>query len=344
MFQTHIESGMVKVPKLVSSQLVWLDLKINPKELRLDTLSCGQSFRWKSYNEYWVSTLYGDLYVLKETSQSVFYGVSKEQAADKQVVQRLNKTLRDYFQIDLLSLEKYYEEWSQKDTNFKKKSVYFQGIRMLRQDPWENLICFICSSNNNITRISQMVHKLCTNFGSKIATLDNEDYYGFPTLKSLANETIETKLRALGFGYRAKYIAKTAQTILKEHPEEQENWIKNLRSLPYEETKEILMTLPGVGPKVADCICLMSMDYPQSIPVDTHVWQIAKKDYGFNKKQAKTLNVTLYNEIGNHFRFLFGPYSGWAHSVLFSAELTSFKHKLEEKEKENSRSKKQKIK
>ncbi|CAO3635440.1 unnamed protein product [Cunninghamella echinulata] len=324
---------MVKVPNFTSSQLVWFDLKTKPKELRLDTLSCGQSFRWR---------------FIMISAQSVFFGVPKKQAEDKQVVQRLDKTLRDYFQLDFLSLETCYEDWGQKDKNFKKKSIHFQGIRMLRQDPWENLICFICSSNNNITRISQMVHKLCTNFGSKIATLDKVDYYGFPTLKSLANEKMEVKLRELGFGYRAKYIAKTAQIILKEHPNEQEEWVKSLRQLPYEETKEILMTLPGVGPKVADCICLMSMDHSQAIPVDTHVWQIANKDYGFKKQQTKTLNKTLYNDIGNHFRSLFGDYSGWAHSVLFSAELSSFKHKLEVEEKDdddddgNSRSKKQK--
>lgn len=59
----------------------------------------------------------------------------------------------------------------------------------------------------------------------------------------------------------------------------------------------------------------MSLDHPESIPVDTHVWQIASRDYGFNKR-GKTLTSKLYIEVGDHFRLLFGEYSGWAHSVI----------------------------
>ncbi|KAI8334721.1 DNA glycosylase [Chlamydoabsidia padenii] len=313
---------MVKVPKYQSARYVWFDLKISPKELRLDSLRCGQSFRWQSIQDQWACVLNGKLYVVKESPHSVFYGVPEQEAGRKELVDEMERTLRDYFQLDLLSLEKAYGRWSKIDTNFKNKAVHIQGIRMLRQDPWENLICFICSSNNNITRITQMVHKLCLHFGSKIATLDDTDYYNFPTLASLASDGIESKLRQLGFGYRAKYISQTAQKILKEHPDEQEAWLTSLRQLPYEETKQALITLPGVGPKVADCICLMSMDHAEAIPVDTHVWQIASRDYGFGKKQNKTLTTILYNQIGGHFRTLFGQHSGWAHSV--SILITSF--------------------
>ncbi|KAI8099065.1 DNA glycosylase [Halteromyces radiatus] len=317
-----------KVPKFQSSKYVWFDLNTSPKELRLDTLRCGQSFRWQSVQDHWVCTLGEQLYLLKESAHSVFYGVPEDEAKNSKLVKHMDQTLRDYFQLELLSLEKAYERWSRLDTNFKTKAIHFQGIRMLRQDPWENLICFICSSNNNITRISQMVHKLCIHFGSKIATLDDTDYYGFPTLASLAEEGTESKLRQLGFGYRAKYIAQTAQKIKKEHPEQQEAWVADLRKLSYEETKQTLITLPGVGPKVADCICLMSMDHAEAIPVDTHVWQIAARDYGFGNKQNKTLTTVLYNQIGDHFRTLFGEHSGWAHSVLFSAELKGFEKRL----------------
>ncbi|CAO3598136.1 unnamed protein product [Absidia cylindrospora] len=319
---------MVNVPKFKSTGYVWFDLKTSPRELRLDTLRCGQSFRWRAAQDQWACVLKGQLYVLKESPNSIFYGVPELESKDKKLVQEMDRTLRDYFQLDLLSLEKAYARWCGLDPNFKTKAVHFQGIRMLRQDPWENLVCFICSSNNNITRITQMVHKLCIHFGSKIATLDDTDYYSFPSLASLAKDGTETKLRQLGFGYRAKYIAQTAQKIIKEHPDEQEAWLHSLRELPYEETKQTLITLPGVGPKVADCICLMSMDHAEAIPVDTHVWQIASRDYGFGKKQNKTLTTILYNQIGDHFRTLFGEHSGWAHSVLFSAELKSFEHRL----------------
>ncbi|KAI8074802.1 DNA glycosylase [Gongronella butleri] len=318
---------MVKVPSLLLSQLVWHDLKVTPRELRLDTLRCGQSFRWKQVQEHhWACALQGQLYVLKEDPLTVYYGMAPNEAEDPQAVSRTAGALRDYFQLDLLSLDDAYQRWNKADPHFNARARFFPGIRMLRQDPWENLICFICSSNNNIARISQMVDKLCSHFGPKIATLDGTDYYGFPALEKLATTQTESKLRALGFGYRAKYIHQTAHMLKDVHPDD---WLMSLRKMDYEDTKAALITLPGVGPKVADCICLMSMDHAEAIPVDTHVWQIATRDYGFSKKSTtKTMSPALYKDIGDHFRKLFGSFSGWAHSVLFSAELKVFESKL----------------
>ncbi|KAI9484198.1 MAG: DNA glycosylase [Benjaminiella poitrasii] len=309
--------------KISSNSLRWKDLCISSNELRLNTLRCGQSFRWKQLNDHWISVLNGKLIVLKETPSSVLYGdYDGNQEQEKTIGE-----LRDYFQLDRVSLEECYERWSRLDANFAKKAVHFKGIRILRQDPWENLISFICSSNNNITRISQMINKLCTRFGKKVAKFDDEEFYDFPSLEEiLLTPKLESILRELGFGYRAKYIANTAIKIKSEHPDLGEKWLQTLRQMPYLEAKSTLMEFQGVGPKVADCVCLMSLDHSESIPVDTHVWQIALKDYGFNKR-AKTLNSKLYDEVGEHFRLLFGKFSGWAHSVLFTADLKSFETK-----------------
>ena len=95
-----------------------------------------------------------------------------------------------------------------------------------------------------------------------------------------------------------------------------------MRNKEYEIAKEELLSLAGVGPKVADCVLLMSLDKPGAIPVDTHVWTIAKRDYGFNTgTSAKTLTARNYQSIGDKFRQVFGEQAGWAHSVLFSAEV-----------------------
>ncbi|KAI7903476.1 DNA glycosylase [Cokeromyces recurvatus] len=278
-----------------SSSLLWKDLCIPPTELRLNTLRCGQSFRWKQMNDHWTPT-------------TILFG--NHDSHNKEQEQSTITELRDYFQLDKVSL---------------KESIQFKGIRILRQDPWENLISFICSSNNNITRISQMIHKLCVQFGKKVAVFEDEAFYDFPSLQELLVPNLESILRDLGFGYRARYIAHTANKIKLDHPELGETWLGTLRNRPYLEAKKTLMEFQGVGPKVADCVCLMSLDHTESIPVDTHVWQIALKEYGFNKKSStKTLNSQLYNEVGDHFRLLFGKYSGWAHSVLFTADLKTF--------------------
>ncbi|XP_078687306.1 N-glycosylase/DNA lyase-like isoform X1 [Branchiostoma floridae x Branchiostoma belcheri] len=228
--------------------------------------------------------------------------------------------LRDYFQLDV-KLTDLYEQWCQADPHFKQVSPNFTGIRMLRQDPVENLFSFICSSNNHISRISGMVERLCEAYSTQVCQIYGEKYYAFPTVSALAGRGVEERLRKLGFGYRARYISETAQYIMKQGGE---SWLYNLRTLPYEQAKAELMKLSGVGAKVADCVCLMSLDKTGAIPVDTHVWQIVNRDYKHKLGTTKTLTDKTYKEIGDFFRQLWGPYAGWAHSVLFAADLRKF--------------------
>lgn len=228
----------------------------------------------------------------------------------------------------------------------------------MNQDAWEALVCFICSSNNNISRISQMAHKLCVHYGARLGTVDGEDYHDFPPPAALAKPSVEAHLRQLGFGYRAKYIVQTAQTMCEEKPQ---GWLNQLRNPacppPWEEaavttTKgdgrdaatsngdtdvcpatyttahEQLLTLSGVGPKVADCVSLMGLGWGEAVPVDTHVWQIAVRDYKFKKIASKTFSRAIHDAVGDHFRKLWGPYAGWAQSVLFTANLKSFSERL----------------
>merc|ERR1711915_107993 len=112
-----------------------------------------------------------------------------------------------------------------------------------------------------------------------------------------------------------------------------ESWIHQLRKLDYKDAKEKLLTLSGIGPKVADCILLMSLDQPSSVPVDTHVFQIAKQ-YLPHLNNCKTVTAKIYTEIGDHFRGLYGEYAGWAHSVLFSADLRHSQNLKENKDEE----------
>ncbi|KAI7869961.1 OGG1 protein type 2e [Spinellus fusiger] len=244
------------------------------------------------------------------------YGYDKATTSSSLEKEALKHLLRDYFQLDTVSLASCYQQWSEADPHFHK-IMAIKGIRMLRQDPWECLVGFICSSANNITRITRMVKALRIHYGPKIATIDGRDYHGFPSISALAQPNVEKELRTLGFGYRAKYIVNTATKMMTDHPEAPEAWLKGLRKVPYSEAKLALLSMPGVGPKVADCVCLSSLDHAKAIPVDTHVWQIALRDYGFKTKhpRTKTLTAKLYDQIGDHFRGLFGDYSGWAQSV-----------------------------
>lgn len=165
--------------------------------------------------------------------------------------------------------------------------------------------------------------------------------HDFPTPESLTKKTVEAHLRELGFGYRAKYIAETARIIAKEKPSA---WLDSLRNpdfpafnavavidgpqSTYKDAQAALLSLTGVGPKVADCVCLMGLGWGESVPVDTHVLQIAQRDYRFGKKGPKTINKVMYDAIGDHFRGIWGKYAGWAHSVLFTADLREFSSRI----------------
>ncbi|TSL97280.1 N-glycosylase/DNA lyase [Bagarius yarrelli] len=234
--------------------------------------------------------------------------------------------LRDYFQLGV-NLEDLYKKWGDADAHFSHTGNIFSGVRMLRQDPVECLFSFICTSNNHISRIQGMVERLCSTLGTPLCKLDDAHYHDFPSIKALAGSGVEAQLRGLGFGYRARFLQQSAHLITSSRGP---NWLYTLRNAPYLEAKAALLTLPGVGSKVADCVCLMSLDKSEAVPVDTHVWQIARRDYGCaSGSKQKTLTEKVHNEIGDFFRKLWGPYAGWAHSVLFCADLKKFQ-KLKE--------------
>ncbi|RPB14446.1 hypothetical protein P167DRAFT_552633 [Morchella conica CCBAS932] len=311
----------------------WKKLPVPLSELCLSSvLRCGQSFRWKSSgNDEWSCALSGRILSLKQDPTHLYYRavfpssavVMKEEDNIKNehgikhengvIVDDTVELIRDYFNLSV-NLTELYEKWSSRDPHFKKKAPAFTGIRMLRQDPWENLVSFICSSNNNISRIGQMVENLCITFGTPLGQLGETPYYDFPPPSQLTPASVEGKLRNLGFGYRAKYIHQTAQIVAARG----EDWLHGLRYVPYREAHEALLELQGVGPKVADCVCLMSLDKKESVPVDTHVWQIAMRDYKFGKGKHKSLTKATYLAIGDHFRELWGEEAGWAHSVRAS--------------------------
>lgn len=92
-----------------------------------------------------------------------------------------------------------------------------------------------------------MVEKLATFYGTEICKIDGETFYSFPNIKSLSQSSVEEKLKANGFGYRAKYISKSAQFIMQSGGD---NWISKLKEMEYVDAKKNLMSLMGVGAKV----------------------------------------------------------------------------------------------
>ncbi|PAA91979.1 hypothetical protein BOX15_Mlig027060g2, partial [Macrostomum lignano] len=314
-------------PKVfASSSNAWHSLSCPASELNLGvTLACGQSFRWRQLEQegYWAGVHADKVWLLRRPSEACIefqvYPPSSSAASDQQV-------LEDYLRLNGPTLESLYAGWSASDPVFRSVCSQFPDVRvrLLRQQPLENLFSFICSSNNNIARISQLVEKLCKYFGQQICIVDGREYYGFPQLSALCSPEAEPRLRELGFGYRAKFVVESARRLLDLGGAD---WLHSLRgsAQPDEIRRCLTKEFTGVGRKVADCVCLMSLDQLHLVPVDVHVMRIARSLYGL-PACTKSLTESAYQSISDFFPSLWQPHAGWAHTVLFAADLARFQH------------------
>lgn len=246
--------------------------------------------------------------------------------------------LLDFLNVGI-SLTEVWESFKASDTRFAELATHLGGARVLRQDPLECLIQFICSSNNNIKRITMMVDFI-SSLGNYVGAVGGFKFYEFPSLERLGMVS-EQELRAAGFGYRAKYIVGTVEA-LKSKPGGGMEWLAALRKVDLPEAIVSLCSLPGVGPKVAACIALFSLDQHHAIPVDTHVWKIATR-YLLPELAGTSLTPKLSNRVADAFVRTYGKYAGWAQTLLFIAELPSQKSLLNSTEEKTPNSKKRKL-
>lgn len=183
------------------------------------------------------------------------------------------------------------------------------GLRVMRPaDVVEETFSFLCTPNNNMPRILAMVRGLATH-GPKI---DGPELHRFPSLETMASLP-EATLRSQGFGYRARTIPSLARQILDRGGEE---WLLALRDVEYQAAYDALVSLNGIGPKLADCIALFALHHTEAVPVDTHLWQAAVRMY-FPEWEGGSLTEGRYRQIGDLFRSRHRDLAGWAHQWLF---------------------------
>lgn len=172
-----------------------------------------------------------------------------------------------------------------------------KGIRILRQDHWETLICFILSANNRLPRIMGIVDRLCARLGE-----DCGGYHAFPTPERMARENAAF-YRELGAGYRAEYLEKTARAVADGFD------LKKLEEADNASARGALRTLAGVGPKVADCILLYGYHRTEAIPVDTWI----KKAYA----QICADGCRNTEAMRRRLEEIYGSFGGFAQQYLF---------------------------
>ncbi len=257
-----------------------------------DIFECGQCFRWNkqengSYTGIWKENVVN---IKKEGQNYVFTGICKNENFEEEI--------QKYFDLDR-NYEQIKNELSKKDKYMKTSIQYGKGIRILNQDLWETIISFIISANNNIPRIKGIIERLSKTYGNKIEW-NGEEYYTFPTPEQLKNVTIE-EYRKLGLGFRDIRLYETTKMI--------RNGEVNLKELEENpntiEVREKLLTLSGVGPKVADCILLFSdLKRLEVFPIDVWVRRVMNDLYikeedetKVNKKQIEKLAKAKFGDL-----------------------------------------------
>ena len=215
--------------------------------------------------------------------------------------------MEEYFDLKR-DYKKIKEELSKIDENMKTSIEYGKGIRILNQDLWETIISFIISANNNIPRIKGIIEKLSKKYGKELE-FEGKKYYTFPTPKELENVTVED-YRNLGLGFRDIRLYETTKMILEKKVDLQE-----LRKNPNTfEVREKLLTLSGVGPKVADCILLFSdLKRFEVFPIDVWVRRVMNDLYIKNPDETKVSKKQI-EKIANE---KFGNLAGLAQQYLF---------------------------
>lgn len=271
----------------------------NSFELK-DIFECGQCFRWNEQDDGSYIGVFGEnvLNVRKINNEIIFTGICKE---------NIKTTVEEYFDLNR-NYENIKNKLSNIDENMKKSIEYGKGIRILNQDLWETIISFIISANNNIPRIKGIIERLSKKYGKEINWKGNK-YYTFPTAKQLKDVTVQ-EYRELGLGFRDIRLYETTHMILdkKINLEEMQ---KNPDTI---QVREQLLSLSGVGPKVADCILLFStLKRFEVFPIDVWVRRVMNDLYIHNQDETK-VNKKEIEKIANE---KFGNLAGLAQQYLF---------------------------
>ena len=261
-----------------------------------NSINSGQVFLWKKNKDYW----YG------------VNGTNILKIDKKAEIESFQNSKVDFFR-ETDDMTKIIKSIS-KDKIVKDAVKKFQGMRILRQDPFQCLISFIVSSNSNIPKIKFCLENITKKFGKKVLW-EGLEFYLFPKPQKLAKASL-VDIKSCGVGYRDSFIIQAAKMIASKEID-----FQNLKKMNYYTAKEEICKIPGVGNKVADCVMLFSLDKLESVPLDRWIVRILSKYYN-DKFEIKTKTITpkqydtLHQKIIEHF----GPYAGYSQQFLFKSE------------------------
>jgi N-glycosylase/DNA lyase len=274
-------------------------------------VSCGQVFRWRETPDGALVGVDGDCWwVVRQDGREVHVSGSGS-------VGEFRRLFRDE------------EDWEGMRAELLARGpelapfvTQLPGLRLLAPaDAVEETFSFLCTSNNHLVRITSMVASLAA-YGPVIAECDGQALYRFPSVETIA-AIPEDELRAKGFGYRAATIPVAARQIVERGGAA---WLDGLKSATREVARAEFLGLSGVGPKLADCVCLFALGHRDAVPVDTHVRQALVRLY-HPHLVGQALAESSYRAFARDFRSRFGGLAGWAHQFLFYENLLNWRRR-----------------
>ncbi|MEM3507092.1 MAG: hypothetical protein QW589_02290 [Candidatus Bathyarchaeia archaeon] len=276
------------------------------------TIKSGQTSgsAWEySKGKYWDAELINDEYIKYEVFQDIKVNEKRLKiiAYSKEFSDKLVKHIKSYLiQIFRLrdNLELFYKKFE-----YDKLSKTFntcKGLRLMKaSNLFESLICSICSQHASIKQWNKMVELIKVNFGERIEFEDGSVFHTFPNSEKLAKASIN-KLKYLCLtGYRANYIKTAAEKVYKGSID-----LSEIKKFKFEDAKEKLMELPGIGPKVANCFLLYGLGITEAVPVDVWIHRIVSRLYFGNKKINK-------NEVEEFLRSRYKEWAGYVQLYLY---------------------------
>jgi N-glycosylase/DNA lyase len=250
-----------------------------------ETLECGQFFRFTKVMETYLVQSSGRFFSLWQKGDSLFFDGVEE------------SFLISFFRLDE-DMDSIFKQIDQ-DLFIHQAIQTYQGLRLIRQDPWECLLSFLCSSAKAIPHIRCIIELLCKAFGKKIQ-YGNYMGYGFPEPFCIKHSL---QLESIGAGFRTDYLVEASRWL-------ERTQLLELKNLSYREARQKLINLPGVGKKVADCTLLYSLDFLEAFPIDTWIKKGLQETYFDGKRVGEK---ALEEFVSGHF----GPYAGYAQLYLY---------------------------
>jgi N-glycosylase/DNA lyase len=262
---------------------------ISPLDLA-QTLSCGQTFRWRSVGDAWTGVLGRHFVTLRQRGRLLMI---EAEPSTRDVVALVEEHLRA--RDDTRAIQRHLSG----DAVLARGMKEVRGLRIVKIDEWECLVSFVLATYANIPRISRMVEALCSEFGEEIA----DGVHAFPDMKRLGQAS-EKDLERCGLGYRARYLAALCSSLTARD-------MQRMSRMQFESLREALIELPGIGDKVADCVSLFGFGKLEAFPIDVWMERALERLYGVRGS---------YRRLRSFASERFGEYAGYAQEYLYFNE------------------------